>query len=408
MINTNNKKIGAFFGSLMVVSAVFGGGYYLGENNSNTIEASAKVENREKSVETDADFAAFWNAWNTLNEKYVSSKKTPTDQDKVWGAIQGLTASYNDPYTVFFPPEESKAFDEDISGEFQGVGMEIGINDKLLTVVSPLKNSPAEKAGIRAGDRILKIDDVLSGDMPVDKAVKMIRGKKGTTVTLTLSRSGVNEPIVISIVRDVISVPIIETEKGQNGVFIIKLYSFSASSPDLFRTALREFVTSNSDKLILDLRGNPGGYLEASVDMASWFLPAGKVVVKEDFGNNESETVYRSKGYNIFNDNLKMAILVNKGSASASEILAGALSEHKVAKLVGEQTFGKGSVQELVKITPDTSLKITVARWLTPNGLSISEGGLAPDVKVSMTKEDFENKKDPQMEKAVELLTSGQ
>ena len=187
-------------------------------------------------------------------------------------------------------------------------------------------------------------------------------------------------------------------------MFVISLHNFSAISANLFRDALREFIESGTDKMILDLRGNPGGFLEAAIDMASWYLPAGKMVVTEDFGDNGKPRVHRSKGYNIFTDKLKMAILINQGSASASEILAGALQQHGKATLVGTRSFGKGSVQELVKITPDTSLKVTVARWLTPNGSSISDGGLSADVEVEFTTEDFEAGEDPQLDKAVELL----
>ena len=193
----------------------------------------------------------------------------------------------------------------------------------------------------------------------------------------------------------------------KDGVFIIRLYNFSANSANLFRAALRAFVESGSNKLLLDLRGNPGGYLEAAVDIGSWFLPAGEVIVTEDSGEKGGTKVHRSRGYDAFNKRLrlKMILLVNNGSASASEILAGALQEHGVARLVGTRTFGKGSVQELVKITPDTSLKVTVARWLTPNGTSISFKGIAPDIEVKLTPEDLEKHRDPQMDRAIELLT---
>jgi carboxyl-terminal processing protease len=240
--------------------------------------------------------------------------------------------------------------------------------------------------------------------MTLDEAVFLIRGERGTPVTLTISREGQKQPLEIKIVRDNIQIPILDTEKKDNGIFVIKLYNFSENSPDAFRNALREMISSGSDKLILDLRGNPGGYLEASVDMASWFLPPGKIVSIEDFGNSDQEN-YRSRGYDIFK-NLPFVILVDEGSASASEILAGALQDYKIATLVGTKTFGKGSVQELVPITGDTSLKLTIARWLTPNGRSISEKGLEPDVEVKMTEEDRNAGKDPQMQKAIEILTS--
>jgi carboxyl-terminal processing protease len=201
-------------------------------------------------------------------------------------------------------------------------------------------------------------------------------------------------------------IPTLETETSGD-VFIIRLYSFSANSPDLFREALRKFMLSGKNELVLDLRGNPGGFLEAAVDMASWFLPQGKIVVREDFGEGKEGQAYRSKGYDIFSDKLQMAVLVDEGSASASEILAAALRDHGVAKLVGAKTFGKGSVQELVRLTPETSLKITVARWLTPNGISISEAGLLPDVAADRTVEDFKAGKDPQLERALQLVRTG-
>jgi len=394
---------------LLLLGGAFYGGYYFGKERPPEI-TKVGLLNKELPSEIASsnavDFEPFWKVWNVINEQYVSKKEIPTDQEKVWGAISGLTASLGDPYTVFFPPQELKAFEENINGEFQGVGMEIGLRDRTITVISPLKDTPAYNAGIKAGDRILEIDDTPTSDMIVEKAVSMIRGKKGTVVTLSIYRDGFKEPKDFKITRDTIHIPTIDTENREDGIFVIKLYSFSAASPDLFRNALRDFVLSNRDKLILDLRGNPGGYLEAAVDMGSWFLPAGKTIVREAGSKKEGERVFRSKGYNIFNEKLRMIVLVNNGSASASEILAGALSEHGIAKLVGEKTFGKGSVQELVKITPNASLKVTIARWLTPNGTSISEEGIKPDVEVIPTEKDITEGKDPAMEKAVSILLS--
>jgi carboxyl-terminal processing protease len=324
---------------------------------------------------------------------------------------------------VFFPPAEAKIFASQIAGNFEGVGMEVGNKDGKLVVVAPIKESPAEKAGMKTGDVILMIDGKESVSMPSDEAVQLIRGKAGTKVTLTVAREGVKAPIAITITRARIDLPTVKTQTKdevaadgtssgsglrKDGIFVISLYSFSANSANLFRNALKEFINSGSHKLVLDLRGNPGGYLEAAVDMASWFLPSGATVVKEEFGKDKNANVYRSKGYDIFGDKLKMVILVDGGSASASEILAGALSENGVAKLVGQKTFGKGSVQELVPITSDTSLKVTVAKWLTPKGISISKHGIEPDYAVPFTEEDAKAKKDPQMDKAVELLSKEQ
>ncbi|OHA16873.1 MAG: hypothetical protein A3C79_00910 [Candidatus Taylorbacteria bacterium RIFCSPHIGHO2_02_FULL_45_28] len=399
-MNLNDRKLLIFLVGLPVVIIVFFVGVYVGEDKSYVPNADVG----DVSAITSEQFQPYWKVWHILDEKFVESSST-TPQQKIYGSIQGLASSYGDPYTVFFPPVESKMFEEDISGNFEGVGMEIGIKDKQLQVVSPLKGSPAERAGVKAGDFILKIDDKNTMDMSVDAAVKLIRGKSGTTVKILFLTKGVSRPVERSIVRDVINIPTIETSTKPGGIFVIRLYSFTAQSHNLFRNALREFVLSDNHKLILDLRGNPGGYLDAAWDMASWFLPTGSVIVTEDFGKNGGEPrVYRSKGYNIFNNNLKMIILVDGGSASASEILAGALKENNIAKLVGTKTFGKGSVQQLISITSDTSLKVTIARWLTPGGHNLSHDGLEPDYKIEVTEKDIEDKKDVAMDKAVELL----
>ncbi len=406
-MNTEDKKlIYVLFGLPAMAIALFVG-VYIGEHNRVSVSPVIGVGSDQIS---DNDFEPFWKTWKILDDKFVTAAST-TPKTKIYGAIQGLAASYGDPYTVFFPPVESKMFQEDIAGDFEGVGMEIAVKDKQLQVVAPLKGSPAEKAGVKTGDLILSIDNKLSSSLSTDEAVKLIRGKKGTEVKMTFLPSGSTKPVIRTIIRDVINIPTIEvavkanTTTGISDISVISLFSFSAQSANLFRNSLREFVASGNHKLILDLRGNPGGYLDASVDMASWFLPAGKTIVIEDFGNNAPQEIFRSKGYNIFNKNLKMMILVDGGSASASEILAGALSEQGVAKLVGTKTFGKGSVQELIPITSDTSLKVTIARWLTPNGHNLSHEGLEPDYLVEFTEKDIAAKRDVVMQKAVELLS---
>lgn len=423
MNNTAGGKIQSIALATLLIGGVFYAGFYAGAHFKTDIEKVTTLEGKEIPPELQAkvDFSPFWSVWNVLNEKFVSSATSTSDQTRVWGAIAGLAASLDDPYTVFLTPEDTKLFESEISGNFEGIGMEIGIKDDMLTVIAPLKGTPAERAGIRPGDKILKINDEASASMRVEQAVKLIRGKKGSEVRLTLIREGKKEPFEVKVVRDTIAIPTLDTEikKGavaasgqsgaenalQNGVFVIRLYNFSANAPRMFRDALRDFVESGSNKLVLDLRGNPGGFLEAGVDIASWFLPAGKVVVVEDFGKGKERRAHRSRGYDVFNENLKMAILVNSGTASASEILAGALQAHGKAKLIGTKTFGKGSVQELVKIVPDASLKVTVARWLTPNDISLSNGGLTPDIEVKLTPEDAEKGRDPQLDKAIELLT---
>ncbi|MEN9413332.1 MAG: carboxy-terminal-processing protease, carboxyl-terminal processing protease [Candidatus Parcubacteria bacterium] len=360
------------------------------------------------------DFSPVWKAWRVIDEKFVPaavSSTTPvatTTKDKndkrVWGMIGGLASSLNDPYTFFLPPQENEQFAQDMSGAFEGVGMEIAVKSEVLTVVSPLKNTPAERAGLKSGDQILKIDSKDTKGLDVTQAVKMIRGPKGTQVTLLVQREGWAAPKEIEVTRDVINVPIVET-KVKGDVFVISVATFTSNAPELFRSALREFVESGKTKLVLDLRGNPGGYLEAAVDMASWFTPAGKVIVSEDYDGHAPTIVHRSFGYNVFNQNLKMAILVNKGSASASEILADALRYYGVGKLIGTNTFGKGSVQELVEISPGTSLKLTVARWLGPDGVQIPLEGIKPDIEADITEEDVKAGKDPQMDAAIKYLS---
>ncbi|OHA62341.1 MAG: hypothetical protein A2556_00160 [Candidatus Vogelbacteria bacterium RIFOXYD2_FULL_44_9] len=397
---------------IIVIGGTFWLGLYLGYSNQPAILRFTGISGKETvAIAGQADFAPFWKAWALLNENFVdnstSSKKVVTDQDRVWGAVSGLTDSLGDPYTVFMPPEKKVRFDEDIAGNFGGLGMEVGVRDGAITIISPLPDSPAKKAGIMSGDVVAKINSTSTVSLSLDEAIKYMRGPKGTKVHLTLIREKVNHSIEIDVVRDTIVLPTIETKDLGNGVYQISLFNFSAQSPNLFRDALEKFLRSGSDKLIFDLRGNPGGYLEAAVDIGSWFLPEGKVIVKEERGQDKAETIYRSKGYNIFaklNRQVKVVVLVDQGSASAAEILAGALSENGVAKLVGQKTFGKGSVQELIPVTSDTSLKVTVARWLTPKGNSISHSGITPDVVVSMTAEDVQKGRDPQKDRAVKIL----
>jgi carboxyl-terminal processing protease len=396
-------KTRKFFVYILLTIGFFLFGIYIGSNNQSVFSKITTLSNTEKPSTVKTDFTPFWEAWNMINEKYPGASKI-TDQEKVYGAIYGLVGSLNDPYSTFFNPKETKSFEEDISGSFSGIGLEVGIKDKVLTAIAPLKDSPAYKSGIKPGDIILKINDKLTSDITIEEAIDSIRGKEGTDVTLTIFREDEKEPIEIKITRSIINTPTLETELTKDNIFIITLYSFSENSADLFRDAMKKFSESKTNKLILDLRGNPGGYLDSAVNISSWFLPSGKTVVIEDYGNNTKEKSYRSLGYDIFSDKLKFVILMDSGSASASEIVAGAMQDYKKAILVGDQSFGKGSVQEVVNVTPDTILKITVAKWLTPNGTSISEKGLTPDYKVEYTKDDFENKTDSQMEKAVELL----
>jgi carboxyl-terminal processing protease len=400
-------------GGIVIATAAFGGGFFIG---ARTPAKAAADLTGVAGVPQGVDFSPVWHAWDLIDANFVpaavatsSPMATSTEaknQQKVYGMISGLADSLNDPYTFFLPPAENSQFTSDINGSFEGVGMQIDVKNGQLVVVSPLKGTPAERAGIKAGDAILKIDDQSTTGLDVTTAVQKIRGPKGTVVKLLLQRSGWTEPKEFDVTRDVINVPVVTTTARPDGVFVITLSEFTATSPDLFRNALRDFVQSGDTKLVLDLRGNPGGYLEAAVQDASWFLPSGDVVVTEDYAGHQDNVVHRSYGYDVFNKNLKMVILVDGGTASASEILSEALRSYGIAKLVGTQTFGKGVVQELFPLTPGTSLKITVARWLGPDGQQIPHTGITPDTVVQVSDKDKAAGSDPQMDKAASLLNA--
>lgn len=395
----------------LVAALAFGAGLSIGDGG----QATAVVDRLpligdglNSTPDSRANLADFWKAWNALDQHFVithASSSLPSVQDRIHGAIQGLAASYGDPYTVYMPPVEAKQFSESISGSFAGVGMEIDVKDNILTVVAPLKGTPAEKAGILAGDQIASIDGKPTEGLSTDKAVSLIRGPKGSTVKLVLVRAG--KPMEVSVVRDTIAVP--ETDESydaKTGVYRIALFEFTANSAELFDDAFKNFKASGARRLVIDLRGNPGGYLDAAVDIASHFLPRGTTIVTEDFDGKGENQVHTSTGYNDVPSGTKVVILIDAGSASASEILAGALKDNKVATVVGTKSFGKGSVQTLIDIDKG-SLKVTVARWITPDGHWIMGNGIVPDISVGFTKADADAKRDPQLERAVKFLTTG-
>ena len=398
--------------SFAVVAAVafFIGIAVGGLGNASTVAARIPLigDGLDATPDATVDFTDFWKAYNALKQDYVithASSTLPTTKDKLYGAIQGLAASYGDPYTVFFPPTEAKAFSDTISGSFAGVGMEIDVKNGVLTVVAPLKGTPAEAAGIKTGDVIIAIDGATTEGMSTDSAVQKIRGPKGTPVTFTIVRD--KKPLEIKVVRDTIQVP--ETDDSydaKTGVYKIALYQFTANSADLFDQAFTRFKKSGAKKLIVDLRGNPGGYLDAAVDIASHFLPKGTTIVTEDFGGKQQNDTHTSLGYMDLPKGTKVVVLVDGGSASASEILAGSLQDNHAAEIIGAQSFGKGSVQQLINIG-DGALKVTVARWITPAGHWIMGNGITPDIKVPYTQADADAKKDPQMARAVQFLTDG-
>jgi len=385
---------------LLIASTSFG--FYIGEQEGERKAVNQFFSQGAGENASNLDFTLFWETWQTLKEKFID--KTKFDNQKMlYGAISGVVNSLKDPYTVFMDPEESKRFFEDVSGKFEGVGMEIGQKKGQLQIISPLEGTPAQKAGLRAGDKIIKIDGIFANELTIDDAVGKIRGDKGTEITLTIFREGWNDTKEFKIVRDVIMVPSLKWEIKNNNIAYIKLYQFSEEAGYDFKKASLEILKSPAKRIILDLRNNPGGYLEISKEIASLFLKKGSVVAIEDFGGKTESKKYIADGNDIFSE-FPIVVLINQGSASASEILAGALRDNRQIKLIGETSFGKGSVQEVKNLNNGSSLKVTVAKWLTPKGESISDHGLVPDIEIEITDKDYQDDKDPQLDKALEIL----
>jgi len=393
MLNSFRKKIFFFVLITILAGISFGLGFYSGNLYGNLQCPFCPPE--------DLDFSLFWEAYHKLQEKFVDPQKFD-NQKIIYGAISGMVKSLEDPYSIFMSPEEETRFQEDVKGQFEGIGVEIGIRKKQLQIISPLEGTPAQKAGLRAGDKILKINDKDTFDLTIEEAVNLIRGKKGTEVILTILRSEWERPKEIKIIRDVILVPSLKWELKEGDIAYLKLYQFSEKANFDFTTAAFEILMSPAKKIILDLRNNPGGYLEVAQDITSYFLKKGQIIAIEDFGTNKEKKEYKSKNLGKLSQ-YPIVVLINQGSASASEILAGALRDNRGILLIGEKTFGKGSVQQLEKLK-EGSLKITIAKWLTPKGESITDRGLEPDIKIEMTDEDYENNRDPQLDKAIEII----
>lgn len=392
-----------FFAALTLLAASFFAGVFVGYENRPAVERVLNVTGKNTPPQfQNIDFNLFWDVWSKLEAKYVDKSKI-NRQELIYGAARGLVGALNDPYSEFLPPADTKQFQEDVTGSFSGIGAEIGIRKGVLTIISPLRDSPAEHAGLKAGDKILKIDDTSTGDLTLNEAVRKIRGPQGTEVRLSIFRESTDKSFEVKIVRDIIKIPVLKTEVRNNEIFVVTLYHFTENAAFEFRRAIQEFFSSGSKKLILDLRNNPGGFLAVSVDIASWWLPPGEIVARERFADG-SENFHRSNGYRLLAD-IPTVVLINEGSASASEIVAGALRDIKGIKLVGAKTFGKGSVQEVLPVEGGSSLKITIAKWLTPKGTEINGTGIEPDVKVELPKDrELKEGEDPILDKGIEIL----
>ncbi len=405
-IYPKNKKT-LFSGLLVIVLlvAVSLGSYYLGFRTGVEKPRKVIVENitgTDAPKEFNADLGIFWETWDQLRETYIDKGKLDDQQKLVYGAVKGMVESLGDPNTSFFTPEESKQFNQDLSGSFGGIGAEIGSKEGQIIVIAPLKNSPAGKAGLRANDKILKVDGKSTDGLTVGEAVRLIRGEVETKVTLTILRDEWQSPRDVEIARETIQVPTVEWSMKEGNIIYLELSSFSANTPFAFFEAIASGLRQGGDGLILDLRNNPGGFLEVAVNLTGWFVNRGEVVVSEEFTGGD-EKVFRAYGNEALK-NFPIVVIMNEGSASASEILAGALRVQRGVKIVGAKSFGKGTVQQLIDLSDGSTLKVTISHWLLPDGHLIEGNGLEPDFKVAVTDEDLVTGRDPQLDKAIEVL----
>lgn len=389
-------KIAKIIGILWIAVIFYFLGYLIGHKNL-VFEKNYKpvVANTDLGKPKDVDFSIFWDAWNKVTEKFVGQIDT---QKMVYGAIKGMVEALGDPYSAFMEPGAEKQLLEDLSGQIEGIGAELTVKDGKLLIVAPLDDSPAKAAGLKAQDEILEINGEITSSMTLDDAISKIRGKAGTEVTLLINRQGFGQPQEFKIKRAKITVKSVKYEmKGNIGY--IKINQFGDDTSSLAKAAAEEIVKQNPKAIILDLRDNPGGYLDASIDVASLFMERG-VVVKEQYKDGRIEELKTT--FEGILSKYKIIILVNEGSASASEIVAGALKDNRRAIIIGKKTFGKGSVQELENLANEAALRITVAKWLTPSGKTIDKEGISPDIEVDLSQDDQTAGRDPQLDRALE------
>lgn len=399
-----------FYFATLAMGFYAGQSYFIKEDitgENGEVEITKVVDLYSKSRGSEVDFKQFWDLWDNIKSKYVD--QPVDDVDLFYGALQGLVAGLGDPYSVYFPPVKAQEFAQDLSGEFEGIGAEIGLKNEQLTVIAPLKGSPAESAGLKPGDKIFAIDGSDTFGIGLDEAIKKIRGKKDTVVTLTITSNGFETLRDVEITRGNINIPTVKWEMKENNIVYLRIAYFNQDTWSYFDKAVQEFLIQSPKGIILDLRSNPGGYLETAVAIGSEWVDEGNVVTEifSDKNGNDYATIgqHRLSG-------IKTVVLVDKGSASASEIVAGAIQDNGTGTIVGEQTFGKGSVQDFEVLPDGSAVKITVAKWFTPNGRQIDKEGVTPDIVIEEMFTDINKDKtngeidyvDNGLEKAMELL----
>lgn len=388
-----------FAAGIVVVALIaigFAAGIVVGSGgNSPALRDVTSVFSSLHPTPRQADWRLLTDVWSTVHKTYVNQNLD--DEKLLRGAVGGLVDSLGDPYSVYFSPSAAKSFQDEVEGVFQGVGMEVGYKNNLLTIIAPLPDSPAAKAGVLSGDILVAIDGHSTTNMTLEEAITSIRGPKDTRVTLTLHASGATENHTVTITRQSIKVEPVRTTKGTvdgHDLLQLKITSFTKDTARLVQQAVQGALTESIDGIILDMRSNPGGYLDQSITVASVFLDHGVIVseVGRD-GRHRDDSVV---GQALW-PSQPLVVLVDGGTASAAEIVAGALQDHRRAKVIGQITFGKGSVQDYQQLSDGSSLKLTVAKWYTPNGRSISEHGITPDQIVALVQADIDAGRDPQL-----------
>ncbi|OGC82296.1 MAG: hypothetical protein A2V81_02050 [Candidatus Abawacabacteria bacterium RBG_16_42_10] len=400
MVIAHSHKRNLLIAAIAIISVVSGftlGSTLAEQNTQLTVEGAPPTATATSN--SSLNYSLLNQAWDKIKNNFYFKDKI-NNQDGVYGATYGLINSLNDPYTVFFTPEESNRFQDSLDGTLEGIGAELAIFDGSLTVSAVLKDSPAFQAGLHAKDIIYKINEDTTSELTLGEAVSKIRGPRGTTVTLTIVRDGEEEPLILTITRDVINIKEIDYEMLESGIAYIRVSQFTDDTKrDMTRIA-DEITAKNPKGIILDLRWNPGGFMEGAIDVASVFIKRGIVVKKDLRTDQDNLSVHGDAAF----PDIPMVTLINGGSASASEIVAGALRDNDRSILIGEKTFGKGSIQEMHPLTQGASIKITVGKWFPPSGEDIDHIGIKPDIEVVLDQEAFKQDKDNQKDRAITEL----
>jgi len=384
--------------TFLIIGLIIGGGIGLLLGVSTNTPQNVTFFGNKNQSHDNVDFSAFWEVWDNIEQNFFATEQIDR-QSMIYGAIRGLVNSLDDPYTTFFTPGEAEIFQNDLTGSIEGVGMEVGIRDGQLTIISPLEGTPAQKAGLKPQDIIIEIDSKPTQNLSLEECINFIRGEKGTSVTLAISRELIFEKENFTLIRQVIHIPSVELTILDESIAHLQISHFHQNLSHDFNVVARQILNDSSVRgIILDVRNNPGGYLEITKQIAEWFLYREDVIVIERLGENQKRFIKANGNENFVS--YPLVVLINRGSASGSEILASALRDNRRIKLIGEQSFGKGTVQQPINIQDNSLLKITTAEWRTPNDESIDGVGLIPDLEIK----NEDQGQDLQLEKAIEVI----